>query len=72
MGGDDAEHSNVPATPALPAVSLPGRARDVIDARFRVLWRPLQWLRAYWWAIGAYAVYCAVIWGVAALVGWVL
>jgi hypothetical protein len=47
-------------------------AREPIDAKFRVLWAPLQWLRAYWWAIGAYLAYCAAIWALAALAGWVL
>lgn len=66
MGTDQTEHTD------LPAVSPPNRSREPLEGEFRVLWTPLYWLRAYWWAIGAYVAYCAVIWGLAALAGWVL
>lgn len=72
MGGDETEHGNLPAVPSLPAVSPGDPARQPIDVKFRVLWAPMQWLRAYWWAIGAYLAYCAAIWGLALLAGWVL
>ena len=72
MGDDETEHSIVPSAPAVPAVSAADPAREPIDAKFRVLWRPLQRLSAYWWAIGAYIGYCAAIWALAALAGWIL
>lgn len=72
MASNEVERSDVPPEPALPAVSRSDRAREVIDAKFRVLWAPWQRVRAYWWAVGAYIVYCAVLWGLAALAGWVL
>jgi len=72
MGGEETQHSIVPSPPPVPAVSSADPAREPIDAKFRVLWAPLQWLRAYWWAIGGYLGYCAAIWALAALAGWVL
>jgi hypothetical protein len=72
MSGDETERGNLPTVPRLPAVSPADPAREPMDARFRVLWAPMQWLRAYWWAIGAYIGYCAAIWGLALLAGWVL
>jgi hypothetical protein len=47
----------------------------VLDAEFRVvpapwgLWR--RW-RESWWALGPYLAYCAALWGLAALVGWLI
>ena len=50
------------------------RAPSVVDAEFRVV-RPLRlWrgLRNGWWAIGPYLAYCTALWGLAALVAWLM
>ena len=50
------------------------RAPPVVDAEFRVV-RPLRlWrgLRGGWWAIGPYLAYCTALWGLAALVAWLM
>jgi hypothetical protein len=47
----------------------------IIDAEFRPvsparrLWRAF---RIHWWALGPYLAYCAALWGLAALVGWLI
>jgi len=47
----------------------------IIDAEFRpvsparLLWRAF---RSHWWAVGPYLAYCAALWGLAALVGWLI
>ena len=78
MNGDDAEHQ-----PGLPAVTTPVARQHarrperppVVDAEFRVLppvWRLWREIRDAWWALGPYLAYCTALWGLAALVGWLM
>jgi hypothetical protein len=47
----------------------------VVDAEFRVVppvWRMWRALRDNWWALGPYLAYCTGLWGLAALVAWLI
>lgn len=74
MGDDEIAHPDVPARAALPAVVRSDAARESapIDGQFRVVWAPWRRVRLYWWALGPYLAYCAILWGLAALAGWAL
>ena len=68
-----ARAGNTPV-PALPRAPRPGPP-PVVDAEFRVLspaWRLWRDLRDGWWALGPYLAYCTALWGLAALVGWLM
>jgi hypothetical protein len=64
MDGDDTEQrANLPTT------------NTVVDAEFRVLppvWRLWRAVRDSWWALGPYLAYCTALWGLAALIGWLM
>lgn len=78
MHGDPAPSRDGSAGDRLPAVNPPDAAPRgplVVDAEFRVLPPvPRLWrlCREYGWALGPYLAYCAALWGLAALIGWVL
>ena len=76
MDGDETEQR-----PSLPAANSPAstdrRALGpwVVDAEFRVLppiWRLWRAVRDSWWALGPYLAYCTALWGLAALIGWLM
>jgi hypothetical protein len=64
MDGDQTEQRrNLPTT------------NTVVDAEFRVLppiWRLWRALRDHWWALGPYLAYCTALWGLAALIAWLM
>jgi hypothetical protein len=78
MHDDGAEpRSSAPA--AKPPAVMDPRARTgpppIVDAEFRVLspaWRLWRELRDGWWALGPYLAYCTALWGIAALVAWLM
>lgn len=79
MEDDGAKHLPSVASTNAPAVAE-ARARGrtappVVDAEFRVLppaWRLWRAFRDSWWALGPYLAYCTALWGLAALVGWLM
>lgn len=72
MGDDQAKVPDIPQAAALPVVARSNaRAGSPIDADYKVLWAPWRRLHSWWWALGPYLAYCAVLWGLAALLGWV-
>jgi hypothetical protein len=79
MDDDGAEHLPSVATANTPAMAE-ARARrsaapPVVDAEFRVLPPARRLWRAFrrsWWALGPYLAYCTGLWGLAALVGWLM
>lgn len=59
----------------VPAAPPPEAEPLVIDAEFRALptrARLGRALRRYWWALGPYLAYCLGLWGLAALVAWLI
>jgi hypothetical protein len=51
------------------------RGPFVVDGEFRVLspaWGLWRRFRDSWWALGPYLAYCTALWGLAALVGWLI
>ncbi|HEY4030429.1 MAG TPA: hypothetical protein VGM25_08805 [Caulobacteraceae bacterium] len=71
----------VTATPAAPPQSraLQRRPRSrpppVLDAEFRVVppaWGLWRLCRDSWWALGPYLAYCTGLWGLAALLSWLI
>jgi hypothetical protein len=68
--GADQRHRALAANP--PAGAKP--SAPVVDADFKVIhpWRPWRRLRRGWWAIGPYLAYCTALWGLAALVAWLI
>jgi hypothetical protein len=67
------------ASTALAPVAQDSGARArrprVVDAEFRVLspaWGLWRRFRDSWWALGPYLAYCTALWGLAALVGWLV
>jgi hypothetical protein len=79
MVDDGAEHLPAVTAANTPAVATsrgrgPG-APPVVDAEFKVLppaWRLWRAFRRSWWALGPYLAYCTGLWGLAALIGWLL
>jgi hypothetical protein len=73
--GDD-RNALAPAAPAPVAPNRRGgeRRAAVVDAEFRVIhpWRLWRRFRDGWWAIGPYLAYCTALWGLAALVAWLM
>ena len=77
---EDGPQPRTSLTPANPLVETDRRARGagpppLVDAEFKVLppvWRPWRALRDSWWAVGPYLAYCTALWGLAALVGWLM
>jgi hypothetical protein len=77
MGSDGAESRDTASGAMPPAINPPAMTRRplVLDAEFRVLSPArgfLRQCREYWWALGPYLAYCAALWGLAALIGWVV
>lgn len=73
MDSEDAEHTSLVAV----APDQRGRGRrapPVVDAEFKVIhpWRLWRGIRRAWWAIGPYLAYCTALWGLAALVAWLM
>ncbi|MGZ3275640.1 MAG: hypothetical protein ACXU82_10265 [Caulobacteraceae bacterium] len=74
MDDEGIEQRLSPSAPIVPAGGAL-RAPPVVDAEFKVvspaglLWRRC---RDSWWAVGPYMAYCAALWGLAALVGWMV
>jgi hypothetical protein len=73
MDREGAEHTSLTAVP--PDRRPQGRrAPPVVDAEFKVIhpWRLWRAFRDGWWAIGPYLAYCTALWGLAALVAWLM
>ncbi len=78
---DDDGAQRAPDAPAAnPPAVVDWRARRptgpaVVDAEFRVvppIWLAWRRLKDHWWALGPYLAYCTALWGLAALVGWLM
>jgi hypothetical protein len=73
--GDD-RRSLAPAAPepVAPSRRDGGQRASVVDAEFKVIhpWRLWRACRDGWWAIGPYLLYCTALWGLAALVAWLM
>lgn len=80
MGDEATEQQRPSASAAITPLAADAGARrrgapPVVDAEFKVvspvwgLWR--AW-RDSWWALGPYLAYCTALWGLAALVGWIM
>jgi hypothetical protein len=76
MDDDGAERApHVPATQTPVAPDRRARGPGVVDAEFRVLppiWHVWRDLRDSWWALGPYLAYCTALWGLAALLAWLM
>ena len=72
MGGDDTEPHDSSSNSLVTTRPPRGRGSGPIDGEFRVVWAPWRRITTHWWALGPYLLYCAVLWGLAALAGWVL
>lgn len=73
-GTQGASGSAVPA-PIVADGARRRRAPFVVDAEFRVLspaWGLWRRFRDSWWVLGPYLAYCTALWGLAALVGWLI
>jgi hypothetical protein len=71
MDDEGLEQRSLTSAPMTPD----SRARPVVDAEFRVVSPAgLLWRRCKdsWWALGPYLTYCTALWGLAALVGWLV
>ncbi len=68
MDSEGDEHTS------LVAVEPDRRGPPVVDADFKVVTPSRLWrgLRRSWWAIGPYVAYCTALWGLAALVAWLM
>ena len=78
---DEGTEPRLPVATAAPLAPAPARRGGgtgpppVLDAEFKVVppaWAPWRRLRDSWWAIGPYLAYCTALWGLAALVGWLM
>lgn len=77
MDTDGAERERSASVVKAPvATDLRARAQrpPVVDAEFRVVhpWRLWRRFRDSWWALGPYLAYCTALWGLAALVAWLM
>jgi hypothetical protein len=72
MDSEGGEHKSLVAT--APDRRGGERRAPVVDAEFKVIhpWRLWRALRRSWWAIGPYLAYCTALWGLAALVAWLM
>jgi hypothetical protein len=73
-GAERGPSASVVKTPVAADGGRHGPPPPVVDAEFRVIhpWRLWRRFRDSWWALGPYLAYCTALWGLAALVGWLM
>ena len=77
MDSDRAEprlSAPVANAPVVADAQAQARRPTVVDAEFKILhpWRLWRRFRDSWWALGPYLAYCTALWGLAALVAWLM